>query len=135
MARAFWETKAVRRLTHIVVLAAFTFSCGGHWCVFQAIGWANMIREYSQMVPLGEAMSMTFSGQYPCPICKAIANKKSSDQQKSLGLEKYDKKYLPVASIDVPSGTETDFEYLSLRLSWSFHNDRPPTPPPRLALS
>jgi hypothetical protein len=84
----------MRRLTHVIVLVAFILSCGGQWAFFQCIAWANMIREYSEMVPLAQAVQMTFSGQYPCPICKAIAEKKSSEQQKSLALDKYEKKFV-----------------------------------------
>ena len=73
----------MRRLTHLVVLLAFVFSCGGQWAAIQCVAWANMIRDYSQMVPLAQAMKMTFSGDYPCAICKALAEKKNSDQQKA----------------------------------------------------
>jgi hypothetical protein len=68
----------MRRLTHLLVLAAFIFSCGGQWAAFQAIAWANMIREYSEMVPLTQAVQMTFSGRYPCAICKAIAQERGA---------------------------------------------------------
>ena len=66
----------MRRLTHLVVLVAFIFSCGGQWVVLQGLAWANMVREYSEVVPLQQAVKMTLSGEYPCPLCKAIAEKK-----------------------------------------------------------
>ena len=53
----------MRRLTHLIVLAAFIFSCGGHWYLLQGIAWIKMIRDYSQFVPVNEAVSMTLSGK------------------------------------------------------------------------
>jgi hypothetical protein len=127
--------KGMLRLTHLIVFVAFVFSCGGQWAVFQAIAWGNMIREYSQMVPLTQAVEMTFSGQYPCPICKAIAEKKSSDQQKSLTLEKYDKKYPLPVSIAVTCPDFTTITFDDFATIFFSRSEVPPTPPPRLALS
>ena len=84
----------MRRLTLVVVLVAFVFSCGGQWPVLQCIAWVNMIREYSEMVPLAEAVQMTLSGQYPCALCKAIAEKKQSGDTKTAALVKHEKKML-----------------------------------------
>ncbi len=55
----------MRRLTHFIVLAAFVFSLGGHWYLLQGLAWVNMVREYSQMVPLTQAVEMTLSGNRP----------------------------------------------------------------------
>jgi len=124
----------MRRLTHLIVLVAFTFSSGGHWAIFQSIAWANMIREYSQMVPLTQAVQMTLSGDYPCPICKAIAEKKSTEQQKSLALEKYDKKFLPPISARSLVRTSSPAVYLETARKLFFRSDSPSVPPPRSAL-
>ncbi|MCE0524194.1 MAG: hypothetical protein LV480_14910 [Methylacidiphilales bacterium] len=124
----------MRRLTHLVVLVAFIFSCGGQWGVLQCVAWANMIREYSEMVPLTEAVSMTFSGQYPCPICKAIAEKKNSEQQKALVLGKYDKKFFSPVAIHAFKRISSDFDYPDFVVSFRVHSDSPPIPPPRTAL-
>jgi hypothetical protein len=122
-------------MTHLIVLVAFVFSCGGQWGVFQVIAWANMIREYSEMVPLAQAVQMTFSGQYPCPICKAIAEKKSSEQQKALTIEKYEKKFPLPVTIAVASPKVATFQYGDCLVFFRSRAETPPTPPPRLALS
>lgn len=87
------------------------------------------------MVPFTEAVSMTFSGKYPCSMCKAIAKKKSSEQQKTLSVEKFDKKLF---SLDTPSTSFLYFSNFSYpNVAGSFHperNDSPPIPPPRLPL-
>jgi len=121
----------MRRLTHLVVLGAFVFSCGGQWAALQVLAWGNMIREYSQMVPLTQAVEMTFSGQYPCPICKAIAERKNAEQQKEMTLAKYDKQFpLPaVATLAQPLVSEVT--YAEAVFVFSTRTESPPAPPPR----
>jgi hypothetical protein len=126
----------MRRLTHWIILGAFVFSCGGQWAAFQVVAWANMIREYSQMVPLTQAVEITFSGQYPCEICKAIAERKSTEQQKELMPAKYDKQYLiPLAATAPAQPVVAEVSYAEPRFTFSSRGDSPPTPPPRDALS
>lgn len=125
----------MRRLTHLVVLAAFVFSCGGQWYVLQCMAWANMIREYSQMVPFTEAVSMTFSGKYPCAICKAIAEKKQSENAGTLVLEKYEKKFFPPIPVAIANPSASVFQYADSPSSFRSRTETPPTPPPRRTLS
>jgi hypothetical protein len=125
----------MRRLTHWIILVAFVFSCGGQWAAFQVIAWGNMIREYSEVVPLTQAVQMTFSGQYPCAICKAIAERKSSEQQKELALAKYDKKYPVPVVITLAPPKVANLVYLDPVFAFSSRTETPPTPPPREALS
>ncbi len=123
----------MRRLTHLLVLAAFVFSCGGQWYVLQAVAWANMIRDYAQVVPLDRAVEMTFSGQYPCEICKAIAEKQQQEHDKLLTVDKYEKKFFPPLSLAPRAPSFTDAFYPELLVSLRSRAEAPPTPPPRLA--
>src|ERR1700683_2904296 len=122
----------MRRLTLCVVFAAFAFSCGGQWYVLQCVAWVNMLHDYSQMVPFPRAVQMTFSGEYPCPICKAIAEKKQGEKEKALVIEKDKKMFLAgEASLARPVFPGTADEYAALRqylVAWS---ETPPVPPPR----
>lgn len=125
----------MRRLTCVIILAAFVFSSGGNWAVLQGLAWANMIREYAQMVPLKEAVRMTLSGEYPCAICKAIAEKKNSEQQKVVTLQKYEKLFpLPVAGLALALKI-SPLEYPAFAADAVSRPETPPTPPPRFALS
>ena len=124
----------MRRLTHTIVLAAFVFSCGGQWYVLQGIAWVKMLHDYSQMVPLTEAVSMTFSGQYPCAICKAIAEKKQSDDGKILSFDKYEKKFIPPIAVALGFPPVAEFEYTDYLSPRPSRSEPPPTPPPRQAL-
>ena len=124
----------MRRLTLLVVLVAFTFSCGGQWPVLQCVAWANMIREYSEMVPLTQAVEMTFSGQYPCALCKAIAEKKQEENAKLATTLQHEKKLfspgLVVKARSIAISLQTFVIREQIFQNWS---EAPPTPPPRLA--
>jgi len=126
----------VRRLTFIVTLVAFIFSCGGQWPFLQGLAWANMIREYSKMVPLAQAVQMTLSGKYPCPICKAIAEKKQSEDNKVATLFSHEKKLFSAALVLKAKFVACSPQRFVFRerffQDWS---ESPPTPPPRPALS
>jgi hypothetical protein len=124
----------MRRLTHILVLAAFVFSCGGQWYVLQCVAWVKMLHDYSQMVPFAEAVGMTFSGQYPCEICKAIAEKKQSENDKICSLEKYEKKFFPPIAVVLARPKGTPFRYADYLSFLQVRSEPPPTPPPRLGL-
>ncbi len=118
----------------LVVLVAFTFSCGGQWAILQTLAWANMIREYSEVVPVTEAIQMTFSGKYPCSMCKAIAEKNQSENTKMATIFQPEKKIvtsgLSVAARAVIISSQTFFSRDSF---FQTRSEAPPTPPPRFA--
>lgn len=86
------------------------------------------------MVPVEQAVQMTLSGQYPCAICKAIAKKKSSDQQKALVLKKHDKKFLTHIIVNSVCLNCSPVIYFETTQSLHFRNDSPSVPPPRSTL-
>jgi hypothetical protein len=122
----------MRRLTHLVVLSAFIFSCGGQWYALQCVAWINMIHDYSRMVPFTEAVSMTFSGKYPCAICKALAEKKQSENDKIASVEKYAKKFFAPAADDVAAPLVAAMHYPDFLNALQTRAEAPPSPPPRL---
>ena len=125
----------MKRLTHLLVLAAFLFSCGGQWYALQGIAWVKMIHDYSQSVPLAEAVGMTFSGDFPCAICKAISEKKQSENNKICSLEKYEKKFFPPEAASMVEPAVSGWEYPAFSEHLLTRAEPPPTPPPRTALS
>jgi hypothetical protein len=93
-----------------------------------------MIREYSQVVPLGEAVKMTLSGKYPCAMCKAIAEKKNSDDSQMLAKAKHDKSILaPGCALRSHEISPASVTYFSREAFFQTRTEAPPTPPPRLA--
>ena len=125
----------MRRLTHLIVLAAFAFSCGGQWYALQCVAWVKMLHDYSQMVTFTEAVSMTFNGHYPCAICKALADKKQAENDKICSLGKYDKKYFPPLAVAVPVPRAAPIEHAAYFAFVQGRSEPPPTPPPRRSVS
>ena len=122
----------MRRVTLFVVLVAFTFSCGGQWYVLQGIAWTNMIREFAETVPLTQAVQMTFSGQYPCDLCKVIAEKKQSDNLKIATMQKQVKKRVSTElALALPSASVSSQAFLIRPDFFQTRSETPPTPPPR----
>ena len=124
----------MRRLTHTIVLGAFVFSCGGQWYLFQCVAWAKMIHDYAQVAPFTQAVTMTFSGEYPCKICRAIAEKRTSDSDKIFSLEKVDKNFCLPHAVALMRISGPSLRYLGFPPSLQFRSEAPPTPPPRPAL-
>jgi len=62
-------------------------SLGLHWALLQTVAWTGMLVSYSAEGSFQEAVSKTFDGEHPCPLCKAIkkgrAEEKQQEQQSS----------------------------------------------------
>jgi hypothetical protein len=123
----------MRRLTLCVVFAAFTFSCGGQWYALQGVAWVSMLHDYSQMVSFPKAVEMTFSGEYPCPICKAIAEKQQKEKEKALEIGKDKQKFFVNVAVARPVFPGTSAQYVALRQNLILRSEPPPVPPPRFA--
>lgn len=124
----------MRRCAVFFVLVAFVFSSGGEWTVAQCVAWANMIREYSQTETLGHAMQMTFSGEHPCALCKAIAEKKQHDNGKAIAVAKQEKPFCSRAFLlTAREANGSPGFYVSRETFLRTWAEAPPVPPPRFA--
>lgn len=60
-------------------------SLGLHWAFLQTVAWTGMIVTYSRDASFKEAVTKTFDGEHPCPLCKVIkkgrAEEKRQEQQ------------------------------------------------------
>lgn len=94
-----------RRLgTLFAALALFTVA-GGHWAVLQSVAWAQMLRAYSANASLTAAVEKTFSGEYPCGMCRKIAEAKKDETRKlpSLLIEKKSGEFLAATPAALPA--------------------------------
>jgi hypothetical protein len=66
--------------TFLICVACFALA-GGHWAVLQTIAWAQMVRDYSKNVPVGEAIVRTLSGEYPCGMCTRISAERQKEEK------------------------------------------------------
>lgn len=62
-----------------ILLALFTIT-GGHLALLQSVAWARMMHHYSTQGSFSSAMEKTFSGKYPCSLCKKIAKERQKEK-------------------------------------------------------
>jgi hypothetical protein len=111
-------------------------SLGLHWAVLQTVAWAGMVVAYSQNSTLREAVSKTFDGQHPCPLCKAIEqgreHEKQQDQKTLKSLGHLDPGILcQTLHLDFRTRTEPPVTVVDGHCT---RTDSPPKPRPRSAL-
>jgi len=71
----------MRRPVIIVTVFLLVLTLGLHWALLQTVAWTGMIISYSQDNTLREAVTMTFDGEHPCPMCKAIQQGRTAEKQ------------------------------------------------------
>jgi hypothetical protein len=119
------------RLAKIVVIVALVATTGAQWALLQSVAWSTMFAENLSYGSVRIAMSRTFDGQHPCPICKAIAAGKQSEKKKdsTVQLQKFE---FPLASMNLALPSAPEFQRPSPSII--FPKDQiqsPPVPPPR----
>ncbi len=119
------------RFGKIFVVVALIASTGAHWALLQSVAWTTMLADNLRTHSLSESVARTFDGQYPCPICKAIAATKKSEKKSEVTLQMQKLEFPPAEENPVliaPSRfqllPQTDFFTESL-------TQKPLTPPPR----
>lgn len=58
-----------RRISIIALCLAWLCANGTIWNVVQVVAWAKMFRDYSQVMPVAQALQITFDGSAPCELC------------------------------------------------------------------
>jgi hypothetical protein len=119
-----------------LLLLALLAAVNLHLPVLQVVAWANMIVDYSRDADLSDAIEMTFDGEHPCPMCKAIQAETVKTDPDRLEAESLVRLILfvePVASwthnltpLDTLTYVPTSLSRLTLQ---------PETPPPRSAIA
>lgn len=71
---------SVRGARHAVVLLMVVLLPGLHWALLQTAAWTRMVIEYSRTAPLSRAISMTFDGRHPCPLCLAVQRGRQAEE-------------------------------------------------------
>jgi hypothetical protein len=121
----------MRRLAALLILIAFVFSTGGHWYVLQGVAWTKMVSEFSEYTPLAQAVKMALSGQYPCKMCKAIAEKKQQEEQSQYKLPTIKKDFVSLQPAPLTQLVFTHLAYAVVQMHFAACGCPPTTPPPR----
>jgi hypothetical protein len=72
------------RLGHALLILALLGATGGHWAVLQTIAWADMLTTNLQTDSVSEAITKTFDGEHPCPMCHQISAGKQAEKKADL---------------------------------------------------
>ena len=59
-----------RRISTICLLLAWLCANGAVWNVVQMVAWTKMFHDYSQVMPVSQALELTFDGSAPCNLCQ-----------------------------------------------------------------
>jgi hypothetical protein len=119
------------RCGKFLVIAALVMTTGAHWAALQTIAWTTMLAANLSTDSLTEAVTKTFDGEHPCPLCKAIAAGKKS--------EKKSETIAPALKMEFPMMANTlllnpPAQFAELPVPDFFAEPlsaKPPVPPPR----
>ena len=82
ISKIFYENVAVFvRLGKILIVLALVAALGAHWALLQTVAWTTMLANNLQSHSLSQAVTDTFDGNHPCPLCRAIAAAKKSEKK------------------------------------------------------
>lgn len=99
-----------------------------------------MLVDYTAQAGVAEGVAMTFDGQHPCGMCKAIAESRKQRQDKneelpdSISIRLVLKEFVPPGTSEAPVPQAVDFPadgFVPVTAVRSLHGEVPPVPPPR----
>jgi hypothetical protein len=71
----------VRAALNFVLFLTLLAVTGGQWAMLQSAAWAGMLVSNLRSQSLSCAVSQTFDGDHPCPLCRAIETGKKSEKK------------------------------------------------------
>jgi hypothetical protein len=84
------------RIGKIFLVLALVAMLGAHWALLQSVAWTTMLADNLCTQPVKEAVTETFDGNHPCPICKAIAAGKQSEKKNEFSLQSQKLEFPPL---------------------------------------
>ncbi len=126
----------------VLALSACLYLGGSHLAILQVLAWTGMLVTYNADDGLATGLKDTFSGEKPCPMCKAIKSvqKAETDAPKGVSgpgantLEKLAKEMMASQTTSGILLVPTPAKKPEFPSDWtlSTRRDQPPVPPPRL---
>ncbi len=115
----------------MVVIVTLVATTGAHWALLQSVAWTTMLAENLSCSSVSQAVSRTFDGKHPCPLCKAIAASKKTEKKKD-SAPQLQKLEFPLATENPALPIPPRFEAPPLSAAFpKVHIQSPPVPPPR----
>jgi hypothetical protein len=119
------------RCGKILVVIALVLSTGLHWAALQTVAWTTMLAGNLCGQPLSTAISQTFDGEHPCPLCKAIAAGKKSEKKSDMVLSGLKLEFPPLPEKISLISPQPASAFSSVALLAETSTSKPPLPPPR----
>lgn len=117
-----------------MVVFALVASLGAHWALLQTVAWTTMLASNLQSGSFSDAMTKTFDGRHPCPLCRAIAAAKKSEQKNQSTVPTQKLEFPPLERwVVLPAPGRPEF-FPSAEVFAELLPQKPPTPPPRSCL-
>jgi hypothetical protein len=69
------------RIGKMFVIVTLVTTTGAHWALLQSVAWTTMLADNLRTRSVTEAVSQTFDGDHPCPLCKAITAAKKTEHK------------------------------------------------------
>lgn len=110
-------------------------SLGTPWGLLQSAAWFTMVVRYSRDHSVAQAVSMTFDGKHPCPLCHFVQKGQAAERDHQKQTPGPDLKW----QLALPPDTLVLFHpalpaaSLLSASPLAVHQESPPTPPPRVA--
>jgi hypothetical protein len=124
-------TAVFARCGKFLVVAALVFSTGAHWAALQTVAWTTMLANNLCTQSVTEAVSNTFDGKHPCPLCKAIAAGKKAEKKSEAVAPVLKMECPPVAEKFILVSPRPFSVFSPVELSADSSFAKPPVPPPR----
>jgi hypothetical protein len=113
------------------MIATLVATVGAHWALLQSVAWTTMLADNLRFGSVSEAVSRTFDGKHPCPLCKAIAAGRKSEKKREFApsAQKFE---FPLAQTAALPPTPAVFELVAAAHHFvEAPALQPPSPPPR----
>jgi hypothetical protein len=119
------------RFGKIFLVISLVAMLGAHWALLQTVAWTTMLADNLCTQTVKEAVTETFDGNHPCPLCKAIAAGKQSEKKTGFNLQTQKLEFLP-AKQNFVLIAPSQFQLLQQENSSAKSlRQKPPLQPPR----
>ena len=113
------------------MVVALVLMTGLHWAALQTVAWTTMLADNLCGESFTTAVSQTFDGDHPCPLCKAIAAGKKAEKKCAAVSPNIKMEFPPLAEKFVLISPRPVLAFSRSSLSAESSFLEPSLPPPR----
>ncbi len=121
----------------VILIIAVAMASNMHLPLVQAVAWTRMYSHYRETYEPAAALQLTFSGQYPCSLCKVVQSAEN-ERNNLAGILNLSEQVLllplpQLSAISVAQPVAVSGRWLDLSSRPLAQVARPETPPPKVA--